>query len=437
MKDRPTTRRGILLVVSSVYDPLGFVAPFILTAKLILQDLCKKKPGWDDKIPEDFERWKAWNAAKASRVFCWSMFQTSRFWRSRLLPTLLFFWCFSTGLWRSVLSVASQREELEYRIEESFFWTDSTCVLRYVENKGRRYQTFVANRVSAISEQSSPIQWKYVETNLNPTDDASRGLTVDAIVGSNRWCMGPCFLWQNEESWPQRPAAMYEDREEELRTSEENTTTFLSVAHPANQVINKLFERFSLRFQLKKCVAWMLWFKDCWRNAVAKRKRGEVIQPCSEKKLSPLDVKEMEAAEKAIIRAVQGLGFYEELLSLRTVQREVKKSSSIVKLDPVFVEGIICVGGRLHNSPIKKEAKHPVILLKDHHVSEPIMHHYHLISGNSGLEHTPSLIRQKYWIIQVRIPLCHILNSCFDCRRRQAAVGQQKMTNLPGNRVTP
>ena len=86
---------------------------------------------------------------------------------------------------------------------------------------------------------------------------------MDAIVGSNRWCMGPCFLWQNEESWPQRPAAMNEDREEELRTSEENTTTFLSVAHPANQVINKLFERFSLRFQLKKCVAWMLWFKDC------------------------------------------------------------------------------------------------------------------------------------------------------------------------------
>ena len=126
-----------------------------------------------------------------------------------------------------------------------------------MENKGRRYQTFVANRVSEISEQSSPTQWKYVETNLNPTDDASRGLTVDAIVGSNRWCMGPCFLWQNEDSWPQRPAAMYHHREEELRTSEENTTTFLSVAHPANQVINKLFERFSLRFQLKKCVAWM------------------------------------------------------------------------------------------------------------------------------------------------------------------------------------
>ena len=61
IKDRAATRRGILSVVSSVYDPLGIVAPFILTAKLILQELCKKKLGWDDKIfDKDFERWKAW-----------------------------------------------------------------------------------------------------------------------------------------------------------------------------------------------------------------------------------------------------------------------------------------------------------------------------------------------------------------------------------------
>ena len=47
-KEKPSTRRRILSIVSSVYDPLGFVAPFILTAKMILQGLCRKTIGWDD-----------------------------------------------------------------------------------------------------------------------------------------------------------------------------------------------------------------------------------------------------------------------------------------------------------------------------------------------------------------------------------------------------
>lgn len=54
IKDRPATRHGLLSIVSSVYDPLGFVAPFILLAKLILQDLCHKKFSWDDPIPDDY-----------------------------------------------------------------------------------------------------------------------------------------------------------------------------------------------------------------------------------------------------------------------------------------------------------------------------------------------------------------------------------------------
>jgi len=45
IKDRPATRRGVLSIVSSVYEPLGFVAPFNLKAKFILQDLCQNQFG--------------------------------------------------------------------------------------------------------------------------------------------------------------------------------------------------------------------------------------------------------------------------------------------------------------------------------------------------------------------------------------------------------
>ena len=48
-------------MVSSVYDPLGFAAPFILPAKALLQDLCRKNLGWDDPVSEeDLARWRNW-----------------------------------------------------------------------------------------------------------------------------------------------------------------------------------------------------------------------------------------------------------------------------------------------------------------------------------------------------------------------------------------
>ena len=53
LKDKPITRRGILSIVSSAYDPLGFVAPFIFQAKRLLQDLCRKSLGWDDLVSNE------------------------------------------------------------------------------------------------------------------------------------------------------------------------------------------------------------------------------------------------------------------------------------------------------------------------------------------------------------------------------------------------
>ena len=51
---KPNSRRGALSLVSSIFDPLGMISPFILTGnKKILQNLCKQDLGWDDTIPEN------------------------------------------------------------------------------------------------------------------------------------------------------------------------------------------------------------------------------------------------------------------------------------------------------------------------------------------------------------------------------------------------
>ncbi|XP_077969046.1 uncharacterized protein LOC144422908 [Styela clava] len=60
----PLTRRGILSMVSQVFDPLGFVQPFILPAKLILRELCDEGYSWDDTISgPPRESWENWIAS--------------------------------------------------------------------------------------------------------------------------------------------------------------------------------------------------------------------------------------------------------------------------------------------------------------------------------------------------------------------------------------
>ena len=52
LKDKPLTRRGVLATISSIYDPLGFVAPILLTGKRILQLLCKGNGDWDEPLSD-------------------------------------------------------------------------------------------------------------------------------------------------------------------------------------------------------------------------------------------------------------------------------------------------------------------------------------------------------------------------------------------------
>ena len=111
---------------------------------------------------------------------------------------------------------------------------------------------------------------------------------------------------------------------------------------------------------------------------------------------------------------------------------------SLQKLDPVVAsDGLLRVGGRLRSSvSISEQAKHPVILPKSHHVVDLIVRHMHEIHGHVGKEHVLSLIREKYWIIGGRLTVKRILRRCVVCRRIAARRGEQKMADLPPDRIT-
>ena len=51
---KPSTKRGILSFVSSLFDPLGFLSPFVFSVKILLQELWRDKLPWDQEIPEPY-----------------------------------------------------------------------------------------------------------------------------------------------------------------------------------------------------------------------------------------------------------------------------------------------------------------------------------------------------------------------------------------------
>ena len=246
VKDRPPTRRGILSIVSGIYDPLGYVSPVILPAKQVLQNLSKLQISWDEPIPELYRKqWNQWietvpelSAFTVPRCLLPSSFGTPtsvqvhnfsdasevgygvvsylRFTnqeddvhcslvlsKSRVAPLK------QITVPRLELAAATVavkinymiQKELEFPIERTFYWTDSTTVLQYIRSETKRFKTFVANRLAVIKDGSKPDQWRYVATSINPADDCSRGVPVKKFLENRRWIEGPEFLWKRESEW--------------------------------------------------------------------------------------------------------------------------------------------------------------------------------------------------------------------------------------------
>ena len=207
------------------------------------------------------------------------------------------------------------------------------------------------------------------------------------------------------------------------------------IAEQEDCVMNRLITRCSDWNKLKKSVAWLLRLK-LWLQWKLRKKmeETELVKPF---KTCKMTLKEMDMAEHEIIKLVQMESFGEDNRLIKT-KGIVSQSSSICMFDPILVEDLLCVGGRLKNVPVKVSvAKNPIILPKHHHVVELTVRHCHGISGHSGQEYVLSLARQKFWLIKEKATVQKVLKSCFKCKRLWESSSEQKMADLPEDRVTP
>ena len=79
-------------------------------------------------------------------------------------------------------------------------WTDSQCVLHWIRSK-RQLSTFVQSRITEITAEEN-ISFSYVNTEDNPADIPTRGMTALELNRSKMRFHGPAWLKTNKQEWP-------------------------------------------------------------------------------------------------------------------------------------------------------------------------------------------------------------------------------------------
>ncbi|GFU02040.1 integrase catalytic domain-containing protein [Trichonephila clavipes] len=86
-----------------------------------------------------------------------------------------------------------------------------SIVLDWIKKPLAQLKTFVRNRVSIIQELTESDFWKHVNSENNPADIFSRGISPNKIQHWELWFLGPPFLHQYKELEPYDITAVERD----------------------------------------------------------------------------------------------------------------------------------------------------------------------------------------------------------------------------------
>ena len=471
-KSKPLTRRGLLSVTSSLFDPLGFVAPVTLSAKLILQNLCREGYQWDEPVPEnEARRWAEWSESlhqlsniqiarciKPPQIDSDFTVELHHFadgseraygsasyvkiydarghvgvsllmGKARLAP-LKVISIPRLELSAAVVAVRTHQQivrEFDLKVNRSVFWTDSMSTLKCIRNVKTRFKTFVANRLAIIHDVTLPDDWKYVPSALNPADIASRGVQPNEWDKLQFWFDGPEFLKGSEDDFPAQPdlTPTFEEVETEVKSA-----FSVSSSQSQSDFMDRLINKHSSWFRLQKSVAWLLRFKQFCRS--------RYLNHDVSLETGRLSTQELVYARNVVLKQVQVSSFRADIERLSNASSAIpSKSSPLLKLCPILEDGLLKVGGRMRYAPLNYAAKHPVLLPEKHHVTSLIIRDFHQINGHVGSQHVLALIRSRYWIVHGMSAVKRVIGSCFDCRKRIQPPCKQQMAPLPEERLTP
>lgn len=287
IKQQPVwTKRQIMSAVGKLYDPNGFVAPFIVTAKLIVQHIWQEGGNWDYPVSSKLtSMWNQFvqelpliNQLKIPRWF--GTFSTAQSElhgfcdasenaycaaiyirtpngigngfnfithlvqaKTRVAPVSKKLTIPRMELNAAVLCVELMRgikEALGEQILNVYYWSDSQVVLHWINKHPGELKIYAANRVNEIQEGSKPSQWNYIPTKQNPADLATRNYSY-FLENQKLWFNGPTFLSNQKQNWPIWSATFERNKEVLAEEKDISATTAIVTSSTDTPALNDLF----------------------------------------------------------------------------------------------------------------------------------------------------------------------------------------------------
>ena len=242
---------------------------------------------------------------------------------------------------------------------------------------------------------------------------------MDKFLKNERWIKGPHFLTKPDEEWSKDKFEVQAD--DHLKIKKE----LCHINLEALSVVDELVSRSSCWIETLRRVAWVLKFVD-WIKSLKNH-----VQP--EEGQNRLSIGDLEKAKKRTVAVVQRKSFPAEMKSLEKGMHG-QSSIPLIRLKPMIKDGVMRVGGRLLLAPISDDAKNPMLLPKDHHISTILIHGS---NGHCGIEQVLCHLREQFWIVKARVAIKKVLSHCIHYRKQMAAKQNQEMACLPKVRLTP
>ncbi|KAJ0184405.1 hypothetical protein K1T71_000828 [Dendrolimus kikuchii] len=452
------TKRSMLSVMSQIFDPLGMVAPIVISMKMLLQQLWLHKLSWDEPIPSTIE--DVWvnivnklhllNNINIPRRIVLDKYELLEFHifsdasekaygaclyvrsidtkgnimirlliaKSRVAPIKpltiprleLCGALLGTRLYERVIN------SLKIKPVRTIFWTDSTILLGWLKILPSKLHTFVRNRIGEILDKTSDCVWRHVPTEHNPADFISRGVNVECLESLDMWWSGPDFLKETSINWPSNFSV------NEVLPETRAEISYLATANDSSKLTKLIdFDRFSNLNRLKRAVAYVLRFKNACRKQLP-----------NEKYLSHT---ELDDALNVIIRVSQAESFIEYNILINN--NKLPNKSPLLKFN-VFLDqfNVMRVGGRLGNSDFDYDKKHPILIQSTHRFSKLLFELEHIKLMHAGPQLLLASIRETYWPIGGRNLAKACYRRCVKCSRMKGTVIAPLMGNLPRQRLS-